>query len=1008
MTVQSSARHECRFVRNALPWVVGAAALAGYVATLNRWVSLDSLALVARVNGWDWLPRLSQPLLLLLTFPFRWLPAIWVPLALNLFTAVCASLTLALLARSVALLPHDRLRQQRLLVHDKHGLLSLPGAWVPVVAATTALGLQLTFWEHSIAASGEMLDVLLFAYVIRCLLEHRIHEQQSWLDRAALVFGVAMANNWVMIGLLPLFVFALLWTKRLRFLSLRFLRRSGWSKRERPGPALAADLRFLGRMALLGLAGFGVFLVLPFVEALSPDRLLDLGQALYAAAAACKAILHSFGSTWLRDHRDIALQLAAASLFPVLLLSIRWRAMTGRESNARSDLISFILYVCHAFMLLVCFWTVFDPPFSPRQIGPHVGLALSLYYLTALSIGYYSGFFLLLFGAEARERFGARQTVRRAACWTVPKLVYALVSLMLIGLLVKNLPAIRATRAPHLDQYARLVAASLPPGGAVILSDDWVRLALLQATLAREGRQNRYVCVDTHVLPFANYRVRLRREYPGRWPEPDAEAKLAAAGQATSTTSAPLDFAGLVQLVSRLAQSNRVCCLQPGPGFLLEQVRLQPHGLVQEMKSYPPDSFNGPPLTSAELAENQAFWHRAIETGVNPLLRLVAQPELPRPEFQQRLLALGHLQTPPPAQARILARWYSGAVNGWGVALQRADRWNEARSCFALALELNPENLPAGVNLQYNSNRLARQPMTGLPPAFFESQIGKYRDWSQIIAENGPFDEPDYCYQLGFSFAGTGMSRQAGQHFERVKTLTPVDSGTRRMLDLRLGQLFNRRLMPDQALQIAADIRADSDQWPLSFTNKVQLAFLEASSWFLKTNHSKAEGIIYSLLNAHPGDAVLLDQARASFTAHHSYSNALRIVGRQLQLAPDNLDALVNQGSLYVLMDDFTNAIPPLTRALSLTNTYAAWLNRAYAYVRIGRLDESEEDYRNLLRTFPTAYGAFNGLGEIAWQRKDTNAAIRYYQRFLAKAVPGSEAAAFADARLRALQPSRH
>ena len=204
MTVESSPKLERRFVRDGLPWVVGAAALAVYLATLNHWVTLSSLAVVTRVSGWDWHPMLSQPLLCLLTYPSRWLPGGWVPLALNVFTAVCASLTLATLARSVALLPHDRVEQQRLLVQNEHALLSLPDAWVPVALATVALGLQLTFWESAIAASEEMLDLLLFAYIIRCLLEHRIHERQSWLDRATLLFGCSMANNWGMVEFLPL------------------------------------------------------------------------------------------------------------------------------------------------------------------------------------------------------------------------------------------------------------------------------------------------------------------------------------------------------------------------------------------------------------------------------------------------------------------------------------------------------------------------------------------------------------------------------------------------------------------------------------------------------------------------------------------------------------------------------------------------------------------------------------------------------------------------------------
>ena len=86
---------------------------------------------------------------------------------------VCASLTLGLLARSVALLPQDRLAQQRDLARNEKALLCVPARGWPPVLAAVALGLQLTFWEHATAGSGEMLELLLFAGVIWCILEHR-------------------------------------------------------------------------------------------------------------------------------------------------------------------------------------------------------------------------------------------------------------------------------------------------------------------------------------------------------------------------------------------------------------------------------------------------------------------------------------------------------------------------------------------------------------------------------------------------------------------------------------------------------------------------------------------------------------------------------------------------------------------------------------------------------------------------------------------------------------------
>src|SRR5205085_12192001 len=88
-----------------MPWLIGAGGLLVYLITLNHWVSLYSLGSVARVSGWTWQPQLSSPLTAVILLPFKCLPAAWIPLTLNLFTALCAALVLALLARSVSLLP---------------------------------------------------------------------------------------------------------------------------------------------------------------------------------------------------------------------------------------------------------------------------------------------------------------------------------------------------------------------------------------------------------------------------------------------------------------------------------------------------------------------------------------------------------------------------------------------------------------------------------------------------------------------------------------------------------------------------------------------------------------------------------------------------------------------------------------------------------------------------------------------------------------------------------------
>ena len=77
-----------------VPWLLLLAMLGVYTLTVNHWVTLANLLPVARVSGFLWEPDLYNPLLFLATYPFHWLPEAKVPLALNLFSALCAAATI--------------------------------------------------------------------------------------------------------------------------------------------------------------------------------------------------------------------------------------------------------------------------------------------------------------------------------------------------------------------------------------------------------------------------------------------------------------------------------------------------------------------------------------------------------------------------------------------------------------------------------------------------------------------------------------------------------------------------------------------------------------------------------------------------------------------------------------------------------------------------------------------------------------------------------------------------
>jgi len=105
------------------------------------------------------------------------------------------------------------------------------------------------------------------------------------------------------------------------------------------------------------------------------------------------------------------------------------------------------------------------------------------------------------------------------------------------------------------------------------------------------------------------------------------------------------------------------------------------------------------------------------------------------------------------------------------------------------------------------------------------------------------------------------------------------------------------------------------------------------------------------------------------------------------------------------LAGEFSNAIPALTRVLSLTNTYGARINRGLAYLQTGQWNAAEADYKEALRAFPTAYQPYYGMAEAARGRGVTNAAIRYYQQYLSNAPTNRGEFRAVTARLESLQP---
>jgi tetratricopeptide (TPR) repeat protein len=956
------------FVPRLLPWLLAAVALVAYLLTLNNWVSLLNLTAVARTSGWMWQPEIFNPVSFVVTYPFRWLPAAQIAPGLNLFSAVCAALTLGLLARSVAVLPHDRTDAQRRREQSPFSILTIRNAWLPPVFAVAVCGLQLTFWEYATNYTGEMFDLFLFAFVIWSLLEYRLDEHEGRLFLAALVYSAAMTSDWAMVCYFPAFLTALIWIRGLSFF----------------------NLRFLGRMMLCGLAGMLFYLLLPLAAVVSVKLPITFWQMLHLNLSSQFSVVGAFFDNG--DVRKTLGLMSLSSLAPLLMLSIRWHSSFGDTSQMGRALASLMFHFAHAVFLLVCIWVAFDPPFSPREKG----FGLTLYYLSALCVGYYSGYFLLVFRRELGTRFQMRGAPTFIFLnFLAVTVVWLLFISAVAGLVYKNASLIRAANNDLLRHYASLTADRLPRSGGVLLSDDSRYLYLTEAALTHDGRAKDFVYLDTQSLVLPVYHHLLHEKYPKIWPDTFKATDTNLVGQQQ-----------LLVLLATLARTNELYYLHPSFGYYFEQFYLEPHGLVYRLKTLPSDTLLPLLPDNNEIDENEAFWAAAELQTFKPIERaLVAPPPIESRPWGERMLALLHVPPEQNLNAIAAGSLYSRSLDYWSVQLQRAGNLAIAAGHFEMAQKLNPENAVARINLQFNHSLQTGETVPVDLAKTILDQFGRYNSWSQILDIGGAFDEPSFCFANGLVWVRNGFYRQALALFTRVCQLEPDNLPAH----LWLAQLYSFNRLPDRSLKVVQDIRRQPGKFLLDATNQIQLSLIEVAAYFQKEDLTHGTQLLQAVISRNPTNNALLVTATQFFVAKGLYTNALAVIDSRLRDLPDDPDWLVSKSYVYLQLKDYHRAVPVLNQILSQqADNSTALFNRAIAYLSMGKLDEALADYEKLNRTFTNSYRINYGLGEIAWRKQETNDAIKYYKLYLASANTNTAEATNIMERLRQLEGPSH
>jgi tetratricopeptide (TPR) repeat protein len=420
------------------------------------------------------------------------------------------------------------------------------------------------------------------------------------------------------------------------------------------------------------------------------------------------------------------------------------------------------------------------------------------------------------------------------------------------------------------------------------------------------------------------------------------------------------------------------------------------------LKRYPAnDEVNPPPLSEAEFTDNEAFW-KQHDAEIRATLPAITEPQ---PEqttgLRQTWMEKTHIPFEINPDALQLSLTYSRALNNWGGAAQRMGSLQVAGARFDESVQLSPSNIVASANLDFNKKLQKGERVTVDDPIAFQARFGKVENWQQILNLYGPFDEPTGCIRQGMVSHNQRLERQAAQSFLRSLALAPEGLLAR----LWLARSYVILRMPDKALTVVKELKSRSSAFAGAAINPADVFQVELAATYVGEDSNRTDHLVKTTVAQQPPDPALLETVVQVSTFYQHYPHTLLALNRELEISPDNLTCLINKGFIDIQLTNYNDAIPALTRALSLqpTNTTALFC-RAVCYFESGKLDESQRDYEALQKLNPKAFPAYHGLAEIALRKKETNAAIRYFQLDLTNAAPNYSEMQYATDRLKELK----
>ncbi len=701
-------------VSKYLPWLLALPFLALYLVTRHPWYSVASLAVTGDMGGLDGSWVYQKPGFALVTGFVRWLPLSALPKVANTMAALMGTGVLVLLGRCAYLLPHDRTREERLRLPSGESDALGRWVWVPPILAVSLLGLQRTFWEHATAQTGEVWDLMAFAWCIRCLLEYRADRQDKWFWRFSIVYGLAAVDNWAMYGFAPLFGVAIIWMR---------------------GKDIF-DLSFLGRLIGLGLVGFLLYLVAPIIGRIQTGSSISWSQGLHAQLIYQRSVL--FGIP-----RGRILLLALVNLLPMVMFGIRWEGSSRTPIERITTIIAVAMLQLAGLVLGLV--TALDLPFGPRQmvyLDPSAGGVtvplLTFHFCSALATAYFAGYFILVGGLRPTRNWENPGTVSGF----LGRVGWAVCLFLAVGtpfaLIAKNWAAVRSENQPYLQHLASGLREKLPSEGSVVLSSDYLMHELLLATepIGSASKPNLYIL--TPKMPEIIYRRHLADSSAGSaWPELRRIAD--------ARTNIAFEF---LSLWYRAVREDRAYMTYIGVDFLTEGVRQEPLALSVRARVAASEGLSGFVIRPDQVAEVVADWDRR------------------RDAYRE----LNPNSAPDSITAQVASQLLSRMANSVGAALQSAKDYSAARHLFEMARDWDANNVIADVNLLANTDLAAGRPVGPSARRLMEGYSP-----SALYVRSGSIEEPEALVSIGrdLMLSDPPCMKAATACFLRARELDP-------------------------------------------------------------------------------------------------------------------------------------------------------------------------------------------------------------------------------------------